>query len=92
MTEFNVSTPSINSQIRNLSGGNIQKLILGREISEQPQLLVASHPTYGLDVGATEFLRQHLAQTARPRQQHPAVFEDLEEILSFATGSVCFCR
>ncbi len=80
VTAFNVSTPSINSQIRNLSGGNIQKLILGREISEQPQLLVASHPTYGLDVGATEFLRQHLL---RLRSQGSSILlfsEDLEEI------------
>jgi general nucleoside transport system ATP-binding protein len=78
--EFNVSTHSINNQIRNLSGGNIQKLILGREISEQPQLLVASHPTYGLDVGATQFLRKHLLQL---RKQGSAVLlfsEDLEEI------------
>jgi len=78
--EFKVSTHSINNQIRNLSGGNIQKLILGREVSEQPQLLVASHPTYGLDVGATEFLRQHLLQL---RKQGSAVLlfsEDLEEI------------
>ena len=78
--EFNVSAHSINSQIRNLSGGNIQKLILGREISEQPKLLVASHPTYGLDVGATQFLRKHLL---RLRKQGSAVLlfsEDLEEI------------
>ena len=78
--DFNVSAHSINSQIRNLSGGNIQKLILGREISEQPKLLVASHPTYGLDVGATQFLRRHLL---RLREQGSAVLlfsEDLEEI------------
>ncbi len=78
--DFNVSTHSINNQIRNLSGGNIQKLILGREISEQPQLLVASHPTYGLDVGATEFLRKHLLEL---RKQGSAILlfsEDLEEI------------
>ncbi len=78
--KFKVSTHSINNQIRNLSGGNIQKLILGREISEQPQLLVASHPTYGLDVGATEFLRKHLLEL---RKQGSAVLlfsEDLEEI------------
>ncbi len=78
--KFKVSTHSINNQIRNLSGGNIQKLILGREISEQPQLLVASHPTYGLDVGATEFLREHLLEL---RKQGSAILlfsEDLEEI------------
>lgn len=80
ISDFKVATHSIDNQIRNLSGGNIQKLILGREISEQPQLLVASHPTYGLDVGATEFLREHLLQL---RKQGSAVLlfsEDLEEI------------
>ncbi|MCP4670968.1 MAG: ATP-binding cassette domain-containing protein, partial [Desulfobacula sp.] len=78
--DFNVSTHSIYNQIRNLSGGNIQKLILGREISKKPQLLVASHPTYGLDVGATQFLRRHLIEL---RKQGSAVLlfsEDLEEI------------
>ncbi len=80
VTEFNVSTPSIDNQIRNLSGGNIQKLILGREISEQPQLLVASHPTYGLDVGATEFLRQHLLRLRGQGSSILLFSEDLEEI------------
>ena len=80
VTEFNVSTPSINNQIRNLSGGNIQKLILGREISEHPQLLVASHPTYGLDVGATEFLRQHLLKLRSQGSSILLFSEDLEEI------------
>jgi len=80
VTEFNVATPSIDSQIRNLSGGNIQKLILGREISEQPQLLVASHPTYGLDVGATEFLRHHLLKLRSQGSSILLFSEDLEEI------------
>jgi len=80
VTDFKVLTPSINIPTKNLSGGNIQKLILGREISESPSLLVASHPTYGLDVGATEYLREQLL---RRRQEGGAVLlvsEDLEEI------------
>ncbi|MCG8684274.1 MAG: ABC transporter ATP-binding protein [Desulfobacterales bacterium] len=80
ISDFKVATHSINNQIRNLSGGNIQKLILGREISEQPQLLVASHPTYGLDVGATEFLRQHLLELRRQGSTVLLFSEDLEEI------------
>jgi len=80
VNEFKVSTHSINNQIRNLSGGNIQKLILGREISEHPQLLVASHPTYGLDVGATEFLRRHLLQLRKQGSSVLLFSEDLEEI------------
>ena len=80
INDFKVSTHSINNQIRNLSGGNIQKLILGREISEQPQLLVASHPTYGLDVGATEFLRKHLLNLRKQGSSVLLFSEDLEEI------------
>ena len=72
--------PSINVQTKNLSGGNIQKLILGREISEDPSLLVASHPTYGLDVGATEYLRKQLLQRRRSGGAVLLVSEDLEEI------------
>ncbi|MCP4718054.1 MAG: ABC transporter ATP-binding protein [Desulfobacteraceae bacterium] len=80
ISDFKVATHSINNQIRNLSGGNIQKLILGREISEQPQLLVASHPTYGLDVGATEFLREHLLELRKQGSSVLLFSEDLEEI------------
>jgi len=77
---YKVATSSIDVQIRNLSGGNIQKLILGREISEKPSLLVASHPTYGLDVGATQYLREQLLIR---RGEGGAVLlfsEDLDEI------------
>lgn len=78
---FRVATPSIHTPLKNLSGGNIQKLILGREIHGDPTLLVAAHPTYGLDVGATEYIRSHLL--AR-RQRGGAILllsEDLDEIL-----------
>jgi simple sugar transport system ATP-binding protein len=80
VTDFKISTHSINNQTRNLSGGNIQKLILGREISDNPELLVASHPTYGLDVGATEFLRNHLLELRKQGSTVLLFSEDLEEI------------
>jgi simple sugar transport system ATP-binding protein len=80
LSEFKVMAPSINVQTKNLSGGNIQKLILGREISEDPSLLVASHPTYGLDVGATEYLRKQLLQRRKAGGAVLLVSEDLEEI------------
>ena len=80
ISNFNVLAPSINVQTKNLSGGNIQKLILGREISEDPSLLVASHPTYGLDVGATEYLRKQLLKRRREGGAVLLVSEDLEEI------------
>jgi len=80
LSEFKVLAPSINVQTKNLSGGNIQKLILGREISENPSLLVASHPTYGLDVGATEYLRNQLLKRRREGGAVLLVSEDLDEI------------
>ncbi len=80
VNSFQVHTPSINVETRNLSGGNIQKLILGREIEWSPKLLVASHPTYGLDVGATEYLRKQLLQRRKEGGAILLVSEDLEEI------------
>lgn len=77
---FQILTSSIDIQTKNLSGGNIQKLILGREISQSPSLLVASHPTYGLDVGATEYLRRQLLQRRKEGGAVLLVSEDLEEI------------
>jgi len=84
LDSFSVQAPSIHVQTKNLSGGNIQKLILGREISESPSLLVASHPTYGLDVGATEYLRKLLLQRRREGGAVLLVSEDLEEIFELS--------
>jgi general nucleoside transport system ATP-binding protein len=78
---FNVSTPSINIPMKNLSGGNIQKLIVGREIKNKPPMLVASHPTYGLDVGATEYIRLQLLQRREEGGAILLVSEDLEELV-----------
>ncbi|PID39491.1 MAG: heme ABC transporter ATP-binding protein [Proteobacteria bacterium] len=80
VNDFQVSTPSINVATKNLSGGNIQKLILGREIKDKPDLLVASHPTYGLDVGATEYLRNQLLKRRAEGGAVLLVSEDLDEI------------
>jgi ABC-type uncharacterized transport system ATPase subunit len=81
---FEVSAPSRKSATKNLSGGNIQKLILGREISAQPSLLVASHPTYGLDVGATEYVRKQLIEMRERGGAVLLVSEDLEELMAIS--------
>lgn len=77
---FQVDTPSINIRVKNLSGGNIQKLILGREISGGPDLLIASHPTYGLDVGATEYVRKQIIKLRDKGGAVLLVSEDLDEL------------
>ena len=77
---YSVAAPSIDSPMKNLSGGNIQKLIIGREIANGPALLVASHPTYGLDVGATEYIRRRLLDRRNGGGAILLVSEDLEEL------------
>jgi ABC-type uncharacterized transport system ATPase subunit len=77
---YQVSTPSITTPMKNLSGGNIQKLIIGREMYRKPPLVVASHPTYGLDVGATEYIREQLLERRNKGGAVLLVSEDLEEL------------
>ena len=82
--DFSIAAPSLDTPVRALSGGNIQKLILGREISGEPALLVAAHPTYGLDVGATEDIRRQLLERRERGTAVLLVSEDLEEIFELA--------
>ncbi len=82
--EYAILTPSLRTPAKLLSGGNIQRLILARELSGRPAVVIAAHPTYGLDVGATEQIRQLLL---RQREEGAAVLlvsEDLEEILELS--------
>ncbi|HZK40254.1 MAG TPA: ABC transporter ATP-binding protein [Atribacterota bacterium] len=79
--QFNIMVPRENVPVKFLSGGNLQKLILAREIREEPALLIAVHPSRGLDIGATEFIRKKLLEE---RDQGVAILlisEDLEELL-----------
>ncbi len=84
VSNFRVHTPSIHVPIRHLSGGNIQKLILGREISGDPSLLVASHPTYGLDVGATQYIRGEIFKLKKKGVAVLLISEDLEELFELS--------
>ncbi|OQX28903.1 MAG: heme ABC transporter ATP-binding protein [Spirochaeta sp. LUC14_002_19_P3] len=80
VNSFQVDTPSVNARMKNLSGGNIQKLILGREISSGPNLLIAAHPTYGLDVGAAEYVRKQIIALRDKGGSVLLVSEDLDEL------------
>jgi len=84
ISEYNIITPSKKTQAKLLSGGNIQRLILARELSEKPCLIVAAHPTYGLDVGATEYIRTLLLEQREEGAAVLLVSEDLEEIMSLS--------
>jgi simple sugar transport system ATP-binding protein len=77
---FNVKTPSLQTTLKSLSGGNIQKLILARELSRQPQVLIAAQPTRGVDIGATEYIHQRLLEQRRAGTATLLISEDLDEI------------
>jgi ABC-type uncharacterized transport system ATPase subunit len=81
---YQIMTPSYNTPAKLLSGGNIQRLILARELSGQPRLIIAAHPTYGLDVGATEQIRGLLLRQRELGAGVLLISEDLEEILSLS--------
>ena len=81
---YDVMTPGIDTRTRLLSGGNLQKLILAREISSRPSLMVAVHPTRGLDVGATEAVRRLLLEQRDSGAGIVLISEDLDELLSMS--------
>jgi simple sugar transport system ATP-binding protein len=80
VTRFNVKTPGLDTPLKNLSGGNIQKLILARELSRQPKVLLASQPTRGVDIGATEYIHQRLLEQRAAGTAILLISEDLDEI------------
>ncbi len=81
---FNVKTPSRDTLVKNLSGGNIQKLILARELSRQPRVLIAAQPTRGLDIGATEYVHQQLLEQRTGGTATLLISENLDEILALS--------
>jgi simple sugar transport system ATP-binding protein len=80
VSEFAVKTPSLDTPIKNLSGGNIQKAIMARELSRQPKVLIAAQPTRGVDIGATEYIHQRLLEQRAAGTAILLISEDLDEI------------
>ena len=84
IAEMNVRCTGSAAMATSLSGGNLQKFIIGRELMLQPKLLIASQPTWGIDVGAAEIVRQKLIEL-RDRGVSILVFsEDLEELFEIS--------
>jgi simple sugar transport system ATP-binding protein len=82
--EYAVATPSVHTLSRSLSGGNIQKVILARELAGKARLILAVHPTYGLDIGATDQVHKVLLDKTYQGAGVLLVSEDLEELLSLS--------
>ena len=79
---YDVKAPGPETPARNLSGGNLQKLVLGREFEGEPRVLIAAQPTRGLDVGAIETVHSYLREAAAKGVAVLLISEDLDEILA----------
>jgi simple sugar transport system ATP-binding protein len=82
--EYDVRTPGIDTLSRALSGGNQQKLIVGREMSGDPVLLIASHPTRGVDVGAQAAIWEHIKNARRDGLAVLLISADLDELIGLS--------
>jgi simple sugar transport system ATP-binding protein len=81
---FDVRPPNIALDAGKLSGGNLQKVVLGREVMHKPSMLIAEQPTRGLDVGATEFVRRQLLAERDQGSAILLISAELEEILALS--------
>jgi simple sugar transport system ATP-binding protein len=84
IARFNIKTPGHETRAKNLSGGNLQKLILARELSRSPRVLVAAQPTRGVDIGATEYIRSVLLAQRQTQVAVLLISEDLDEIMALS--------
>lgn len=82
--QFQVKTPAQATLAKNLSGGNIQKLVLAREISRNPRAIIAAQPTRGLDIGASEYVRGQLLEQRKAGTAIMLISEDLDEIFALS--------
>ncbi len=82
--QYDILAPNVRTMARKLSGGNLQKVILAREISSGPKLMVAVQPTRGLDVGAIEGIQRLLLEQRESGTAILLVSEELEELLSLS--------
>jgi simple sugar transport system ATP-binding protein len=78
--DFDVRSAGIDAEARSLSGGNLQKFIVGREMGLDPKLLILAYPTWGVDVGAATAIHQAVMDMSRRGAAILIVSEDLDEL------------
>jgi simple sugar transport system ATP-binding protein len=81
---FQVKTPSRETAAKSLSGGNIQKVVLARELSRNPRVLIAAQPTRGVDIGATEYVHARLLEEREKGTAILLISEDLDEVMALS--------
>lgn len=89
---FGVKARSPASSAQSLSGGNLQKYIVGREIALEPRLLLVSQPTWGVDVGAAAFIRQSLVDLSRAGTAVLIISEELDELFEICDRLHVMCQ
>jgi simple sugar transport system ATP-binding protein len=87
---YNVKTPNQDTPVKNLSGGNIQKLILARELARQPRVIIAAQPTRGVDIGATEYIHAQLLKQRSEGLATLLISEDLDEVMAMSDRIMVF--
>jgi simple sugar transport system ATP-binding protein len=81
---FDVRTPGPGNAARSLSGGNLQKFVIGREVLQRPDLLVVNQPTWGVDAAAAAAIRQALMDLAEAGTAVIAISQDLDELMEIS--------
>ncbi|MEJ2519880.1 MAG: ABC transporter ATP-binding protein [Desulfuromonadales bacterium] len=92
IAQFAIQAGPTGNPVRYLSGGNIQKVIIARELSEQPAVLVALYPTRGLDIGSAEYVHKVIVDGARNGMSTILISEDLDELLKLCDEIVVMFR
>ncbi len=89
--DYTVLCKNRNQQVGNLSGGNIQKVVVAREFSNDPALIIADQPTRGIDVGATEFIHKKLVELSRSGIAVLLISADLNEVMELSDSLIIMC-
>ena len=88
ISDYTVLCKSSQQKVKMLSGGNIQKVVVAREFSSDPTLIIADQPTRGIDVGATEFIRKKLVDLSRAGAAVLLVSADLNEVMELSDSLI----
>ncbi len=91
ITDYGVKTLGSSVPANSLSGGNLQKFIIGRELTQRPEILIVSQPTWGVDAGAAQTIRQSLRKLADGGAAVLVISQDLDELMEMSDriGAIC---
>ena len=92
MERYNVSAESVDAPVKNLSGGNIQKILLGREIGTDPNVIITAYPVRGLDINSAYMIYDILNEEKAKDTAILFIGEDLDVLLTFCDKIMVLCE